>query len=230
MEMNKFMNFKGFSNATIEFLTDLKNNNNKLWFESHRKSYEKYLLSPMRALVTDLSSFMLTIDPYFITAPAVNKTISRIYRDTRFSKDKSLYRPNMWVIFKRRSENWLDDPGYFFEIFPHYYRYGMGFYQATKKTMDCIREAIDSKPKEFLKTIDFLKSGIFELKGESYKRKIESSLPPEIQEWYRKKSFYLVCNRNLDETLFSEKLIDEMISGFSMTVSLYRFIRKAKDR
>ena len=223
------MSFEGFSEQTIDFLTDLQNNNTKSWFESNRDNYEKYLLNPMRELVMELGGFMLTIDPLFEVTPAVNKTISRIYRDTRFSRDKSPYRSNMWIVFKRKSENWLDDPGYFFEIFPHYYRYGMGFYQASKKTMDSIREAIDLKPKEFLKTVEFLKTGIFELKGESYKRRIQSSHSEEIQEWYQKKSFYLVCNKDIGGNLFSEKLIGELISDFSKTASFYQFIRKAKE-
>ncbi|MDA8210412.1 MAG: DUF2461 domain-containing protein [Clostridia bacterium] len=90
--------FKGFSKSTLDFLKNLKANNNKVWFETHKQDYQEYLLKPLKDLVMDLSSFMLSIDPYLETKPAVNKTISRIYRDTRFSKDKSPYKSTMWII------------------------------------------------------------------------------------------------------------------------------------
>lgn len=92
--------FSGFSPKTLKFLRGLKTNNNKAWFQAHRADYEKYVLQPLRDLVIDLGDFMLDIDPFFEITPSVNKTISRIYRDTRFSKDKSPFRSTVWFTFK----------------------------------------------------------------------------------------------------------------------------------
>ena len=69
-------NFQGFSKATIKFFNNLKANNNKTWFENHRKEYEADILNPMRALVSDLSGHMLKIDSLFEVTPAIDKTIS----------------------------------------------------------------------------------------------------------------------------------------------------------
>ena len=111
--------FQGFSRKAFKFLKDLKANNDKRWFEAHRADYEQYLLQPLRDLVTDISDFMLGIDLSFEVAPTVNKTISRIYRDTRFSKDKSPFRDCMWIVFKRPAKNWSNwSIGYFLEINP----------------------------------------------------------------------------------------------------------------
>ena len=81
--------FKGYQKEAIVFLKNLRNNNNKQWFEAHRGGYEEFLLLPTRELVTALGNFMLTIDPNFEIRPVINKTISKIYRDTRFSKNKT---------------------------------------------------------------------------------------------------------------------------------------------
>jgi uncharacterized protein (TIGR02453 family) len=176
----------------------------------------------------DLSEFMLTIDPYVVTAPAINKTISRIYRDTRFSNDKTPYRSNMWLVFKRRSKDWKDAPAYFFEIFPGFYRYGMGFYSATPESMRKFRELIDAKQKKFLNAVSFLKTKkLFELKGDKYKRILEKEKPEEIQEWYQRKNFYLVNNREIDEVLFKKDLVDDLMYGFSMLAPIYQFIWRA---
>lgn len=91
--------FNGFSPATLNFLRNLKANNNKLWFENNRQDYQTLLMKPLRNLVIDIGPFMLSIDPYFEVLPAINKTISRIYRDTRFSKDKTPYKTSMWINF-----------------------------------------------------------------------------------------------------------------------------------
>ena len=82
------MAFTEFTKTGIFFLKDIASNNNKEWFEQHRNTYEKYLLEPLKQLVTDLELVIKSIDNNIETAPVINKTISKIYRDTRFSSDK----------------------------------------------------------------------------------------------------------------------------------------------
>lgn len=220
--------FTGFSRKTLKFLRGLNANNNKTWFEAHRADYENYVLGPLRNLVTDLGDFMLDIDLCFEITPAVNKTISRIYRDTRFSKDKSPFRSTVWITFKNQNKDWTTRVcGYFFELSVSAYRYGMGFYNAAPAIMSKFREQIDENPKEFNKVISFFpKQHTFVLEGEKYKRIIDKSKPEKIQEWYQRKNMYLVCNRKIDETLFSRKLVDDLISGFGMIAPLYLYLQK----
>ena len=185
--------FKGFSTKTMKFLRGLKANNNKKWFDTHRTDYNEYVLQPLRDLVTDLGDSMLDIDPRFEITPAVNKTISRIYRDTRFSEDKSPFRSTVWFTFKNRKKDWATlVSGYFFELSVNAYRYGMGFYDAAPAIMARFREMIDENPKEFLKAISFFaKQRTFVLEGEKYKRIIDASKPENIQQWYQRKNMYL---------------------------------------
>jgi uncharacterized protein (TIGR02453 family) len=222
--------FKGFSPKTLKFLRGLKANNNKKWFDTHRTDYNEYVLQPLRDLVTDLGDSMLDIDPRFEITPAVNKTISRIYRDTRFSKDKSPFRSTVWFTFKNRKKDWATlVSGYFFELSVNAYRYGMGFYDAAPAIMAKFREMIDENPKEFLKAISFFtKQCTFVLEGEKYKRTIDASKPENIQHWYQRKNMYLVCNRKIDDTLFSSKLVDDLIDGFALIAPFYRYLQTIK--
>ena len=107
------------------------------------------MIQLFRALVEQLTPEMLKIDKKFETRPAIGKTISRIHRDTRFLKDKSLYRSCLWLTFKRPSRDWKEAPAYFFEISPDTYRYGPGYYCTPKHTMDIFREEILNKPEAF---------------------------------------------------------------------------------
>jgi uncharacterized protein (TIGR02453 family) len=221
--------FKGFSRAGLAFLNDLKRNNNKLWFEAHRREYEKNVLEPMQRLVSYLGEFMLTIDPLFEIRPAVNRTISRIYRDMRFSRNKSPYKTTMWITFKRPGEGWQDRPAYFFEIAPDSYRFGMGFYAASKDTMDAFREFLDIKPREFRNIVSPLsKLKEFAVEGELYKRPLRKDGPKETANWYRRKNVYLVCNRKIDKRLLSSQVRDDLRSGFKHLAPLYHLFLKLR--
>jgi uncharacterized protein (TIGR02453 family) len=143
--------FSGFPPATFHFLKTLCDNSRKEWFELHKSDYQDHVLKP---LVAESGQSMLSIDPAFEATPALNKTISRIYRDTRFSKDKSPYKTSHWIAFKRPGKEWKDYPAYFFEISPGSYRYGMGFYSACRQTMDDFRKSIDGNPESFLSAIN----------------------------------------------------------------------------
>lgn len=134
--------FTGFTQQGLTFLQQIAQNNTKEWFEEHRDIYEQYLLLPMRKLVTDLGTDMMAIDELFEIRPAIGKTISRMNRDTRFSHDKSLYRSNIWLTFKRSRKNWTDAPTYFFEFGPDWWRYGLGYYSASRATMDLFRQQL----------------------------------------------------------------------------------------
>ncbi|MBN2313119.1 MAG: DUF2461 domain-containing protein [Sedimentisphaerales bacterium] len=222
--------FNGFSLKTLKFLRGLKANNSKKWFDAHRKEYEEHVLGPMRDLVTDCGDFMLDIDPRFEITPAMNKTISRIYRDTRFSRDKSPFRSIVWFTFKNRSKDWTTLVCvYFFELSVNAYRYGMGFYNAAPAIMKRFREMIDENPQAFQKAISFFsKQKIFVLEGETYKRIIDKDKPEDIQNWYQRKNMYLVCNRKIDDILYSSKLVDDLEYGFNLITPLYRYFQKIK--
>ncbi|MBI5638141.1 MAG: DUF2461 domain-containing protein [Nitrospinae bacterium] len=222
--------FQGFSRETSRFLHDLKRNNNKGWFESNKARYQDVLIKPLTELASDLAPFMLSIDSHMEVTPAVNKTISRIYRDTRFSRDKSPYKTTMWITYKRPRKNWVSAPAYFFEISEESYRYGMGFYSAEKGTMDGLRWAINDDPAGFLKATAFYsKQNAFAVEGEKYKRLLSETIPPELLDWYQRKNLYLVCNRKMEGSIFSRKLVADLKGGFSLLGPFYHYLRKVTE-
>jgi len=218
--------FQGFSNKAFRFLRNIKKNNDKAWFNAHRGDYERYLLEPLRDLVTDLTDCMLGIDLSFEVAPAVNKTISRIYRDTRFSKDKSPFRDCMWITFKRSGKEWARwSAGYFLEINATWYRYGLGFYDAAPAIMAQFRQQLDEDPDRFLDAIAwFDEQDTFTLEGRQYKRPKGPELPEPLRTWYNYQSFYLCCNVKNDKAIRSPQLVDDLIAGFTMTAPLYHYL------
>jgi uncharacterized protein (TIGR02453 family) len=212
--------FSGFSPESLEFLRDVKANNCKSWFEAHRSDYEQHLLAPLRALTAGLAPLMLAIDPDLVTEP--RRVISRIHRDTRFSHDRSPYKTTLWLTFKRPLAEWQDAPAFFFELGAESWRYGMGFYAASKETMDRMRQMIERKPAEFERMVAFLSDqDRFMIEGEQYKRLINPAVPEHLRHWHQRKSVYLVCNRLSDGHLYGRELLSELTTGFTLLEPLY---------
>lgn len=219
--------FEGFPPATFQFLRNLSDNNNKEWFELHKADYQQNVLKPLQSLAAGLGPLMQSIDPDFVVTPALNRTISRIYRDTRFSRDKSPYKTSHWITFKRPRIEWKDYPAYFFEIFPDSYRYGMGFYSASRETMDRFRKTLDSNPAKFLFATSFFpKQDVFTIEGERYKRPLKPNIPSELDDWYNRKSIYLVSNREIQGSFIDKSLIADLISGFETVAPFYQYLCK----
>ena len=92
--------FSGFPEAGMQFFRGLKRNNRREWFQSRKHVYDAQLKAPMVELVTALTAEMMRFAPDHVADPA--KAIYRIYRDTRFGKDKTPYKTHIAAIFPRR--------------------------------------------------------------------------------------------------------------------------------
>lgn len=219
--------FNGFSQAGLNFLQDAWIHNSKTWFDEHRSIYDNDLVKPFKLLVEQLTPEMLKIDEWFETKPAIGKTISRIHRDTRFSKDKTLYRSRLWLTFKRPNKDWKEAPAYFFEISPDSYQYGLGYYCASKQTMDIFREEIANDTAKFLEMIRCVKKP-FELVGESYKRPLVKDQDEKIATWYNRKSLAVMVTNNHIADVLDSDLPNKLIKGFKKIVPLYDYLMRVE--
>ncbi|MDR0799121.1 MAG: DUF2461 domain-containing protein, partial [Dysgonamonadaceae bacterium] len=153
MNVKESARFTGFSPETFRFFAGLEENNCKPWFEEHKPVYELEVMQPLKALAVALIPFFATIDPSMDFRP--NRLVSRIYRDIRFSYDKTPYKKHLWVSFQRpfpkQMVDWASFPGFYMEIGKEGASYGMGMYEAQKKIMDRYREQVAYEPEHFRK-------------------------------------------------------------------------------
>lgn len=217
-----------FSRESIAFLSEVKRQNSKEWYDNNKPAYKMHLLEPFQHLVESLTPTMQSIDPHIEVSPAIGKTVSRIYRDTRFSKDKSRFRDRMWLTFKRDKKHWIDSPVYFFEVRPDGFYYGLGYYAATRATMDRVRENILRRENEFRHATAHLLP-MFELTGEAYKRPLLLDQPEEIATWYNRKSFSVMKENHDISELFNPQLVNTLAVAFSQLAPLYIFLIRVED-
>jgi uncharacterized protein (TIGR02453 family) len=138
--------FTGFSPQALKFLRDLKKNNDRAWFAPRKELYERECLTPLRALTVDLASTLrkakipLDADP--------SRVGFRIYRDVRFSRDKSPYKTNLGTYLPYRGVRGAPG-GLYIHISPKESFAVAGFYQLDKEPLQRWREAMASDPRRF---------------------------------------------------------------------------------
>jgi len=221
--MKAIEKFTGFTQETFDFFAGLKENNYKPWFEERRAVYERAVLQPLKALVLAMTPAMYSIDSQFNFQP--NKMVSRIYRDIRFSTDKSPYKTNMWIMFQRTVPDWENYPGFYMEINDEGYQYGMGLFMAKKNVMDEYRAKIEYEPEHFRQmTKELIDKHHFVLGGDEYKRPINNSLPDYFQTWIQRKSIYLYKVCPVGKEMFDEGFAQHLAKEFTLLQPLYEFM------
>jgi uncharacterized protein (TIGR02453 family) len=135
--------FTGFQKEILQFFTDLKANNNKPWFDAHKPDYENYVLTPARDFVVALGERLRDLSPKVVADPRVNKSIFRIHRDIRFSKDKSPYKTHLGLWFPTgTSGGKFDNPGYYFHLEPGNVMLGVGIHGFSKPLLKAYRDSV----------------------------------------------------------------------------------------
>jgi len=213
------MTFEGFSQKTIDFMWNLRFNNEKQWFEAHKDEFICDFQTPMKALGREVFE---RIDSDNKKHGFIHK-VSRIYKDARRVKGGEPYRTNLWFSIEKPSEEWTSTPVFWFELAPENWSYGLGYYQALSKTMAKLRARIDKNPKAFEKLIAPIgKQDEFVLDGPEYSRKKEAPTPATA-EWYNRKTFALIHDQPISEELFSRDLINRLIKGYTFLMPYYDY-------
>jgi len=145
---------------TIDFLRDLRANNNRDWFQQNKGRYQAELVMPARQFVEAVAADLHQISPYL-----AGGTLFRIYRDVRFSADKSPYKTHMGIQFRHEDGKDVHCPGYYFHVEPGDCFAGAGIWHPDKEQLQAIRGAILAQPQIWLEATQGLSLG-----GESLKR------------------------------------------------------------
>ncbi|HNW50082.1 MAG TPA: DUF2461 domain-containing protein [Prolixibacteraceae bacterium] len=209
-----------------EFLTQLEANNNREWFEQHkdvyRKNWDKFS-HLTEILINEIRSFDREV-PY--TEP--KKCMFRIYRDVRFSYDKSPYKTNFGTFIAKNGYK-SGNPGYYFHIQPGECFVSGGIYMPQPDALKAIRDEIYYHTSDFLEIIEApeFKNTFAFFNGDKLKTN-PKGYPKEFEhiDLLRHKSFapYMPLT---EEQLFSPDLIDLMIEKYKLILPLNRFLYEA---
>ncbi len=164
--------FDHFDPALLKFLSQLKRNNNRDWFNKNKGRYEAEVLYPALEFVEAFAPRLKKISPCFDAVPKrVGGSVMRIYRDTRFSKDKTPYKTNVGIHFRHQTGRDVHGPGFYLHLAPGECFLGTGIWHPDGPTLAKIRAGIDenrSRWKRVRNNKRFRET--FEWSGDSLKR------------------------------------------------------------
>lgn len=167
------MEFVGFSEKTLPFLESIRKNNNKEWFENHRDEYEKYILNPSRAFVEEFGEHLQALEPSVNFSPKINKSLFRIYRDTRrMGAIKVPLKHRIGFIFWQGNGSRMQTSSFYLHFSPDELFVAVGVRWFEKPMLDAYREYIkDDKRRETLdKLLQELDSKGYKAIEKGYKR------------------------------------------------------------
>lgn len=154
MVAQKNNNFEGFSAETVFFLKNLKENNNREWFLARKKDYSKKVIQPAVIFVVEMGDMLKKISPGVQADPRINRSILRIYRDTRYSNIQEPYRTYLGIWFWQGARKTKDSSGYYFELNPERLLLSAGIATFSRKALHFFRDAvIDTKSGTEIKKI-----------------------------------------------------------------------------
>lgn len=138
--------------STFDFLSELKENNSREWFTENRNQYEA-ALADVRVFLTELIAALSEIDPKINTSIQANKCLFRIYRDTRFSNDKTPYKTWFGAGISVDGRK-LQGPEYYIHIGAENSFIACGYWRPEKQHLDAIRQEIDYNGEQLTKIIN----------------------------------------------------------------------------
>jgi uncharacterized protein (TIGR02453 family) len=218
-----------FKPETIAFLRELQSNNNRDWFNENKPRYEEDVLDVALNFIQSMHDPLQEFAPHFTAIPKrMGGSLMRVYRDTRFSKNKTPYKTNIGIQFRHEQAKDVHAPGFYVHIAPDEVFLGVGLWRPDSTALAAIRDRISVKQAEWLRARDDKSfKQHFHLGGESLTR------PPRgfdkdhpLIEDIKRKDFIAAKNMELDEAT-QPRFQQKVETAFKTGIPLMQFLCKA---
>ena len=223
--------YVGFEKASIEFLEQLAENNNREWFKENKSRYDEQVLDVALRFIQSIQDPLAAIAPNFTAVPQrVGGSLMRVYRDTRFSHNKLPYKTNIGIQFRHQRAKDVHSPGYYVHIDPDRVFVGVGMWRPDADSLRAIRDRIVAKPSEWggaLQDPKFRRH--FELGGESLSRAPRGfDKDHELIDDIKRTSFIAVRDLDVEDSL-NPQFQRKVETSFAAAAPFMKFLCKAVD-
>ncbi len=218
--------FAGFPAELGVFFRGLEKNNNREWFQKRKPVFEEKIKAPMHALIEKVNERMMRFAPEYVTDPA--KAVYRIYRDTRFSADKTPYKTHIAAIFPRRNLDKNGGAGLYFSVSHKEIEIAGGLYMPSTEQVRAVRAHIAANHEQFRKLTGDrrLRTLLGELWGEQLSR-APKGFPQDHPALDLLRYKQWVVYRTLEPALATTpELLDEIVVRFRSMTPFVEFLNQ----
>jgi len=219
-----------FTAQSFQFLEELKNNNTRLWFDANKERYIEDVREALSKFIVEMQAPLAKISKHLVADPRpVGGSMFRIYRDTRFSKDKTPYKTHAAVHFRHSAGKNVHGPGLYFHMGPEKNSVGGGIWHAETAVVRQIRQYIADHSKQWVAVKEdpaFVKA-FGSVRGDALKRvprEFDSDHP--LADDLRLKDFGAMHDMSRKEVT-SSTLVAEMTRMFETLSPFMAFLAKA---
>ncbi len=227
--------FRGFGRGALTFLRQLKRNNKREWFQANRETFDNEIVVPLKLLVEEVDVRFGRFAPELAGDP--KRSIFRIYRDVRFSKDKTPYKTHASCWFSHRnaahgvgSETHGGGAGFYFHLEPGSSLVAGGIWMPARPTLNRLRDSIAVKPAEFEKSMAAtgFKRRFGKLSEESMLSRLPRGFLPghPAEKWLRYQSFTVHATLSDTEAL-DRRLVDRIEKDYKTMLPFVRWLNKS---
>ena len=226
------MKFKGFKKEGIDFLRELKNNNSKEWFLNHKYIWKRSILEPNKAFIKDMGETLQILVPTINALPKVGGSLFRIYRDTRFSKDKTPMKSKIGLLFWQGVSHRMQSSSFYMHYDENEYFVASGIRNFKPPLLKIYREYIKNE-----RNAEALHVELEKLKGMGY-------LLPEAKYKRVPKDFdrndkysylslfgamYAYKIFSMDDIFFTQELLDRLFNIYSDMSELQNWVYEMQE-
>jgi uncharacterized protein (TIGR02453 family) len=218
-----------FGPDAFRFLTELSANNDRAWFLKNKTRYEIAVRDPFLRLIADLGAPLRKFDPQLVVDPRpIGGSMMRIYRDIRFSRDKSPYKTSVAAHFGHKAGKESSGPAYYIHFEPGHSMVGAGVWRPEADALKQIRDAIVANAKRWQRVTsgaEFRSS--CGMMGESLKRPPTGYDPehPLIEDLKRKD--FAISAPVKDREVVSDELLDTVVARMRSAAPFVKFLAAA---
>jgi uncharacterized protein (TIGR02453 family) len=228
--------FQGFSPKTLPFLEAIKKNNNKEWFEAHKSEYEQLILNPSRAFVVEMGEHLQALEPTINAEPKINKSLYRIYRDTRrMGANKAPIKHRIGIIFWQGRTKRMQSSAFYMHFSPDELMVAVGVRWFEKPMLDAFREYIKDEVKRVeldnvLKSIKAKGKGYTHLERgyKRYPKGFSADMPSADLSLYKGMATFKVLDPHLIEK--GQELIDTLYEIYEDMLPLQQIMYEVSLR
>ena len=215
-----------FSDKTIKFLRALKRNNRREWFTAHKDEYEQHVRQPMAAMVERLAEDFRQFAPELVASPKLS--MYRIYRDTRFSENKTPYKTHVAAVFPTRGLPRHEGAGLYFHVSPEEVWVGGGMYSPQPAQLYAVREHIAGNVRELRKIVESagFRRHLGQLAGEKLTRVPRGFAKDHEAAEYLKHRHFVAGAEFPPALAASPKLYGTLLTIFRQVIPLSRFLNR----